>query len=216
MRGSRVKVSIDNTHLYGFQLKNPVLDPLITWICRNYSEVFDSFCELDEAEACKRLNISSQEVERQLRYLEEHGIVDITWRTDLPMVTFLHERFPDDYVELKPEVYHFRKERALDRMNVMKTFIEEKHCRPQFIISYFGQKSEPCGKCDYCLEQSLLEKHPRLELELIALLDQKALSLSEIISEFDPSFSAKIKSTLKELINEERIVFTEQRFALPR
>lgn len=216
LKGSRIKISIDNTHLYGFQLKNPVLDPLITWVCRNYSEVFDSFCELDETEACKRLKISASELERQLRYLEEHGIIDITWRTDLPMVTFLHERFPDDYVELKPEVYHFRKERALERMNVMKRFVEEKHCRPQFIISYFGQKSDPCGKCDYCLEQRLLEKHPRLELELIALLESNAMTLAEIIARFDTSYSAKIKTTLRELINEERIIFSEQHFSLPR
>jgi ATP-dependent DNA helicase RecQ len=216
LKGSRIKISIDNTHLYGFQLKNPVLDPLITWVCRNHSEVFDSFCELDEADACQRLKISSQELERQLKYLEEHGIIDITWRTDLPMVTFLHERFPDDYVELKAEVYHFRKERALERMNVMKKFIEEKHCRPQFIISYFGQKSEPCGKCDYCLEQNLLEKHPRLELELIALLEQNTMSLSEIIARYDTSFASKIKTTLRELINQERIIFNEQGFSLPR
>ncbi|WP_430402013.1 RecQ family ATP-dependent DNA helicase [Fluviicola sp.] len=216
LKGSRIKISIDNTHLYGFQLKNPVLDPLITWICRNHSDVFESFCELDEADACQKLKISSQELERQLKYLEEHGLMDITWRTDLPMVTFLHERFPDDYVELKAEVYHFRKERALERMNVMKRFIEEKHCRPQFIISYFGQKSAPCGKCDYCLEQNLLEKHPRLELELIALLQDKAMTLAEIIAEFDTSFSVKIKSTLRELINQERIVFNAQRFSLPR
>lgn len=216
LKGSRIKISIDNTHLYGFQLKNPVLDPLITWICRNHSDVFDSFCELDEADACQKLKISSQELERQLKYLEEHGLMDITWRTDLPMVTFLHERFPDDYVELKAEVYHFRKERALERMKVMKAFIEEKHCRPQFIIAYFGQKSEPCGKCDYCLEQNLMEKHPRLELELIALLEQKPMSLAEIIAEYDASFSAKIKSILKELINQERIVFSAQRFSLPR
>nr|WP_294859923.1 ATP-dependent DNA helicase RecQ [uncultured Fluviicola sp.] len=216
LKGSRIKISIDNTHLYGFQLKNPVLDPLITWICRNHSDVFESFCELDEADACQKLKISDKELERQLKYLEEHGLIDITWRTDLPMVTFLHERFPDDYVELKAEVYHFRKERALERMNVMKKFLEEKHCRPQFIISYFGQKSAPCGKCDYCLEQNLLEKHPRIELELIALLQQKPMTLAELITEFDTSFSAKIKSTLKELINEERIVFNAQRFSLPR
>ena len=140
----------------------------------------------------------------------------ITWRTDLPMATFLPERFPYDYVELKAEVYHFRKERVLERMKVMKSFIEEKHCRPQFIIAYFDQKREPCGKCDYCLEQNLMEEHPRLEHELIALLEQKPMSLAEIIAEYDASFSAKIKAIIKELINQERIVFSAQRFSLPR
>jgi ATP-dependent DNA helicase RecQ len=216
LKGSRIKISIDNTHLYGFQLKNPILDPFITWVCRNHSDVFDSFCEIDEDEACKRLKISSQELERQLKYLEEHGIIDITWRTDLPMITFLHERLPNDYIELKPEVYHFRKERALDRMNVMKEYIEGKHCRPQFIIAYFGQTSEPCGKCDYCLEQRLLEKYPRLELELIALLEQKSMTLTEIIAQFDASFAPKIKSILKELIIQERLVFNEMCFSLPQ
>lgn len=215
LKGSRVKINIDATHLYGFQLKNPTLDPLITWLNRNYNELFDTFCEIDETEACSRLRISEAELEKQLQTLETLGIIDITWRTDLPQVTFLHERLPDDYIELRPEVYHFRKERALERMNVMKEFVEGKHCRPHFIISYFGQTSSMCGKCDYCKEQILLEKHPRLELELISLLEKEPLSLQAIISEFDEAFTPKIKTILKDLLNQERIVFSDQLFKLP-
>jgi ATP-dependent DNA helicase RecQ len=215
LRGSRVKMAIDNKHLYAFQLRNASYDPLITMICRFHSGVFDEFVELHEYELCKHLKIQESELERQLKYLEEHGILDITWRTDKPMVTFLSERLPDDYIQLKADVYHFRKERAFDRLEVMKQFVNTKHCRPQFIIQYFGQESELCGKCDFCQEQQLLEKHPRLELELIALLETGSMTLNEITKHFDPIYAPQVKLILQELLTQERIRFKHPKFSLP-
>ena len=216
LKGSRIKFAIDNKHLYSFQLKNPTVDPLITAICRFHNDVFDEFIELEEFELCKRLAIKDEDLQKQLRYLEEHGIIDITWRTDKPMVTFLHQRFPDDQLQMRAEVYHFRKERALERMEFMKNFVNLKHCRPQYILAYFGQYVEPCGKCDYCREQALLEQHPRLEMELIGLLEDGEKTLQELSDNFDPIHTPQIKKTLRQLLTEERIQFKHSKFYLPR
>lgn len=216
LKGSRIKFAIDNKHLYSFQLKNAEVDPLITSICRFHSGVFDEFVELEETEIAKRLKITDAELQKQLRFLEVQGILDITWRTDKPLITFLHQRFPDDQIYMRPEVYHFRKERAFERLDVMKKLVSVKQCRPQFIINYFGQEAETCGICDYCKEQLLLEKHPRLEMELIGLLESGPLSFKQLTDNFEPIHIPQIKLVLHELVTQERIVFKQSKFSLPK
>jgi ATP-dependent DNA helicase RecQ len=215
LRGSRIKFTIENAHLYAFQLKNTRLDPLITCLSRMYQDLFDDFSEIDETTVCQRLKISQQELESQLKFLEERGIIDITWRTSLPMITFLHERLPDDYISFQPEVYTFRKDKALDRVDAIRKYVESRQCRQQFIIDYFGQTSQPCGKCDICKENVLFSKHPRLEMEILDIV-QTPKTLEEILLSFEEELTLKIKNLIRELLVAERISFSENKYSLPK
>jgi ATP-dependent DNA helicase RecQ len=215
LRGSRIKFTIDNAHLYAFQLKNARVDPLITTLSRMYQDLFEDFSEIDETTVCKRLKINQQELESQLKFLEERGIIDITWRTSLPLVTFLHERLPDDYISFQPEVYTFRKEKALERVEAMRKYVESRQCRQQFIIEYFGQTSNPCGKCDICKENVLFSKHPRLEMEILDVV-QTPKTMEEILLSFEEELTLKIKNLIRELLVAERISFSENKYSLPK
>lgn len=213
--GSHIKINVDATQLYGFQIKQPELDPLITWLSRNHNQLFHEFCEIDEYEACKRLKVSQTELYKQLKKLEVSGIADINWRIDLPQITLLHERLPDDRIELKTEVYLHRKEQAIARFQTMSNFIEGKHCRPQFIIHYFGQETPACGKCDYCKEQIFIKNYPHIEIEILESIHREPQKVSQIINQFDKTYAAQIKLRLKELLKQERIVFKSPYFYLP-
>lgn len=215
LRGSRIKFTIDNAHLYAFQLKNARVDPLITTLSRMYQDLFEDFSEIDETTVCKRLKINQQELESQLKFLEERGIIDITWRTSLPLVTFLHERLPDDFISFQPEVYTFRKEKALERVEAMRKYVESRQCRQQFIIEYFGQTSNPCGKCDICKENVLFSKHPRLEMEILDVV-QTPKTMEEILLSFEEELTLKIKNLIRELLVAERISFSENKYSLPK
>lgn len=214
LRGSRIKFTIDNAHLYAFQLKNARVDPLITMLSRMHQDLFEDFSEIDEATICQRLKISHQELEQQLKFLEERGIIDITWRTSLPLVTFLHERLPDDYLALQPEVFTLRREKALARVEAMRKYVESRQCRQQFIIDYFGQSSSPCGKCDICKENVLFSKHPRLEMEILDVI-QTPKTLEEILLSFEEELTLKVKNLIRELLVSERISFSENKYSLP-
>lgn len=213
LRGSRLRFTIDNAHLYGFQLKNPHVDALIVQLNRMHSDLFDAFVEIDEEAICKQLKCSPENLREQLTFLENNGVIDITWRTNLPMVTFLHERFPDDYLKLRPEVYQFRKDRAMERVETMRKFVEGKQCRQQFILHYFGQDSVPCGKCDRCKENAAFSKHPRLEMEILELLESPK-TLDEILDRFDQDLALKVKHLLREMLVDERISFSENTYSL--
>ena len=213
--GSRIKITINNAHLYSFQLSNPTVDPLITLICRTYSNVFDEFCEIDDWQFCKRLNISQETLTKQLEYLETHGIIDITWKTSNPLVTFLHERKPDDYLEINPEHYLHRKERAFGRLNAMKEFVEREECRQVQLIRYFGQETAPCGKCDVCKRVNALETPKDLSKQIMEMFT-KPLAQREVLMQFHESLHEAVKDALKELLIDEQIVFNSGRYSIRR
>jgi ATP-dependent DNA helicase RecQ len=214
--GSRVKITINNAHLYSFQLSNAYVDPLITLLCRNYSGIFDQFYEIDEQQFCKRLQITQAELNKQLQFLETHGIIDITWRTSDPLVTFLHERKPDDYLEIRPEYYLHRKERAVERLQAMKRYIETEECRQLQLVRYFGQEGTPCGHCDVCKRQQQQQEDATVQTQLIDLLRNEARSMEQLLQEFDESRYAEVKAVLKKLLTEETIAFNSGAYSLLR
>jgi ATP-dependent DNA helicase RecQ len=114
---TRIKFCVGNTELYNFQIKNEKLRPLSTLMARSYPGIFEHFFELNEREFCKRLNIQQAELDRQLKTLEKQGIIDVTWRSNLPSVTFIHERQADDYLNLNPDVYINRKLNAQTKLD---------------------------------------------------------------------------------------------------
>lgn len=211
--GSRVKVAVDNTHLYSFQLSHPRLDSLITQLCRSYSGIFEQYCELRESDLRQRMKVSNSELQSQLRFLEEHGIIDISWRTFDPLVTFLHERRPNDYLQLSPDVYHFRKKRALDRMQAIRDYVTKEQCRPQQLIAYFGQESPKCGQCDVCKRESKIQDEA-LRREYILHKLTRPQTLQEILDGFDESQHEQIKSDLKFLLIEQLISFSSPYYSL--
>ena len=45
-----------------------------------------------------------------------------------------------------------RKRRELQRLNALIGYCEAPCCRRQILLAYFGERSEPCGNCDSCLD----------------------------------------------------------------
>lgn len=209
---TKVKFNVGNAALYGFQVKHAQMTPLTTLLARSYPGIFDQYCELNEAEFCKRLKIPSKELERQLQFLEKNGILDIDWKTDLPMVTLLHERLPDDYLQLSQEVYRHRKEVAEERWKAMRFYLTQPVCRAQNLIAYFGQQTEKCGKCDYCLHEN---KADYSFAELVEILEKtlvKPFSLDEIGKQLPMLKKDEVMKTLQWLLLEERIKSDGKRY----
>ncbi len=205
---TRIKFSVGNTVLYSFQIKYEKVAKLISFLSRSYPGIFDHYFDLDEVICSSKLKITTKELEQQLQFLEQNGIIDITWKTDLPKVTFLHERLPDDYMRVSDEVYHNRKIRAFRRWDNMQTYLLTSHCREQFILHYFGQDVALCGKCDYC-RAIRKEKLARAQIiaRILSQLEVQAMSLDEIIAQNPTIQEEQIKNVLQQLILEEEVVF---------
>lgn len=145
--------NVSNLELYNFQIKHEQYRPLISFILRSYTTSFDEFVELRSARILKHLAISKTTLENQLKQLEKYGIANIEWQNDLPTVTFLHERLPDDYLNLSSEAYANRKKYSTEKLRSALNYIQNDQCRSQQLLSYFGQDSCSCGKCDVCQQE---------------------------------------------------------------
>jgi ATP-dependent DNA helicase RecQ len=209
---TKVKFAIGNTALYNFQLQNETLNPLIVLLSRSYPGVFDSYFDLHEKEFCKRLSVTPIQLEKQLKTLEQYGVIDVSWRSDLPTVTFLRERLPDDYLELKPEIYLHRKEIAQSKLKACIEYLTVPKCRAQQLINYFGITSEKCGKCDVCSKEKNTISDKTLSAEIIQLLKISPLSIRQLMGKLNNH--KQIDEVLRSLILDEKIRFENEIYHL--
>jgi ATP-dependent DNA helicase RecQ len=205
---TKLKFLVGNTSLYSFQIKYDRISKMIAFLTRSYPGIFDYYFAIDEDFMAKKIGVSESEVVKQLEFLEKNGIIDISWKSDAPKVTFLHERLPDDHMRLTDEVYRNRKERAFNRFEQARNYITGQHCREQYLLAYFGQQSAPCGRCDYCKAQRK-EQKTMLEIASIIVFQLKSSpkTLTELEHQIGEQYLPEIKQALQHLLLEEKIRF---------
>ena len=181
---TKIKFIVSNKTLYNFQLKNEQYDPLISYLSRSNPGIFSNYYEVNENRIAQQLKKSRTQIHKELQYIEKQGLADISWQSELPQVTLLHERLPDEYMRIDQKVYKNRKEVAFKKLESMLDFVQQPICRSMLLLKYFGQEGKPCGKCDVCLAEEK-SNYSSQELQGIIenLLDQKEYSLDEFMNE---------------------------------
>lgn len=209
---TKVKFSVGVKELYNFQIAHSKYVGLTTLLSRSYPGIFDLFFEVNEKEFSKRLAINETALKQQLMELEKYGILDVSWSTALPTVTFLHERLPDDYLSLSDKVYSVRKENALRKVMFSVNFLKNVSCRSVQLLSYFGQDSNVCGNCDVCLAKSRKSTNETTSKESILEFLSSPQKLDAIVENYKNDWP-KTEQLLKALIlNGEVSETTENQF----
>jgi ATP-dependent DNA helicase RecQ len=206
---TKVKFIVGNKELYNFQIAHQKFLPLTTILSRSYPGIFDLFFEIHEKELCQRLKINDSQLKQFLKELESYGIVDITWSTDLPTVTLLHERLPDDYLSISPEIYAKRKQHSQEKLTAAIDFLTKDNCRSQALLTYFGQTGKTCGVCDICKSKEEQTIDPNSAKEEIVSYLTEPKTLEDCVSHFQLS-TAFVRNLLKSLLLEERIFLDER------
>ena len=202
---TKIRIAIGNKELYSFQIKHENFSPIITLLSRSYPGIFNDYFEINESEFSKRLKINPSEIKNQLEKLEKLGVLDISWSSSLPTVTFLHERLPDDYLKLSPETYFSRKERANKRLRAAIDYLKNSTCRLQQLLRYFDQNTLECGKCDACLKTSSSNlSMDEIYIEIFKILKEPS-NIEQIISILKID-KEKIKACINHLLMEEKII----------
>ncbi|MEY4289236.1 MAG: hypothetical protein RLZZ30_1324 [Bacteroidota bacterium] len=207
---TKLRFLVDNRELYNFQIQYESAHALSTLLTRSYPGIFDYFHAIHEDEICKRLKINFERLTQQLEFMQLHGIIDLNLRSNLPTVTYLTERLPDSYVNLKPEIYKDRRDVAIAKAEAMLQFCLSDECRTQQVIRYFGQTSEPCGTCDVCQRNKIPKDS--IQSELIHLLErpQSSRELSDALRIPEN----EIKEILRVLLSQEIILTIDGKFYL--
>jgi ATP-dependent DNA helicase RecQ len=163
---SRLIFQVDNFELYKFQVAHAAYDPLIKTLLRSYGGILDHYTKIDEKTISGRLKISETELQKQLKFLQQHKLVSYFPASDKPMLTLLEERLPDSSLRINTKYLNQRKKVMRDQLDAVVGYVESREqCRQQRICQYFGDTVLPCGKCDVCLDKQHREKHHK-EFEL--------------------------------------------------
>ena len=209
---TKLRLAIGNTALYDFQVHHEEYRPLISMLSRSYPGIFDQYFAIDEKVFAQRLKLTFPQIEKQLKELEKYGIVDVTWKTDMPTITLIHERLPDDYLSIQPEMYATRKAYAEKRLSAVRNFLQANACRTIQVLNYFGQSTDECGICDVCRTKMLHESHAMYSITQTILDFLKApRTEQECLAEIQIS-KENLRKTLKTLHLEEKISYVNGKF----
>ena len=152
---SRIHFIVGRDDLYKFQIKNPKFDAFIKLLLRSYTGLFSQYVSFDEYTLAKRAGMEQEEAYNFLVRLAEMKVIHYIPKKGNPVITLLEERLEDRNVRISAELYKFRKERYVERINeLLKYAVGETKCRSQFLLSYFGEiNTHRCGQCDVCTEK---------------------------------------------------------------
>lgn len=211
---TKVKIAIGNTELYSFKIKNESYLPLLTYLVRSYPGIFNQYFEINESLLADKLKLSNETIKKQLIQLEKLGIIDINWSSSLPTLTFLHERYPDDYLSFNLESYESRKNYEFDRLNLMINLLTINTCRNTQILNYFNQPvDKSCGNCDVCQTNDSILSTKEIEKLIISLIPIEGTDLYTLSSQINCNKNL-IKECLQNLILKEILNFQDDKIFL--
>lgn len=201
----RIKVNKDT--LYDFQLRHPKLDKVLKVILRSYQGAFQDYVKLRESQLAKSLSMAKGDLQRALLLLRKEGIVDYVPQKENPQLIFLQERLPIEDLMIDQQLYTFRKNRHLERINQAIAYAETIICRQQQLVRYFGEDGqEKCGICDVCLGRHKAEvdkdEFERYKTKIQRLLKREQLTLAEIVDSFTARHENKVLQVMEYLVDE--------------
>jgi ATP-dependent DNA helicase RecQ len=203
---TRLQFIVNNEVLYNFQIQHEDYYQLCTTLVRSYPGIFDQMTILHEDKLLKRLKTSNKRFEEQLDFMQKNGIIELTKKSNLPILHFNMERLPESYLNLKPSIYLERKKAAQDKLAAMQRYCEAPLCRAQQLIHYFGQDIATCGSCDVCKPSILSEE------TLFAFL-QEGQSIEALEAQFLCS-RAELELLIRPHLLTEKIKFKAGKFYL--
>ncbi len=139
--------------LYEFQVKFPRLDVFIKAMLRLYGgDLFQHFTIISESRIAKHLQISQEELIKNLMMLKTQGIIDYEPTNSRSKLTFLTPRYDASNLPLNKKRMDDLKMRKLEKQNEVIQYLKsEKMCRMMYILEYFGEETgKKCKNCQNC------------------------------------------------------------------
>ncbi|MFZ9027893.1 MAG: RecQ family ATP-dependent DNA helicase [Crocinitomicaceae bacterium] len=208
---TKLKFAVNNSTLYKFQVNHDSLSSLITLLTRSYPGIFEYFVSLNEMEIAKRLKISTDKLRLQLQQLEQFGLIDISYQSDKPRITFQVPRPSSNDSPVTTAHYNHRKQVELEKVKAMNDYALSNDCRSSLISAYFDLDPRDCGVCDNC-KRKTSATYTTKELKLL-IQEQLPASINEL-SHRNNSDRKQVIKALRELTLEEKVIFENDQYLL--
>lgn len=161
--GARATLICDKRELYDLPV-SAVADRVLQTMLREYSGLFADYVYIDENKIANDALTTVDDVYQSMLELQRCKVLHYIPRNTMPYVRIVTAREESRYLCIPRSVYEDRRERMKARIDSMKAFaFDTSGCRVKRMLEYFGQKSDGCGKCDYCREHRLRAASPTPE-----------------------------------------------------
>ncbi|HRE98367.1 MAG TPA: ATP-dependent DNA helicase RecQ [Flavobacteriales bacterium] len=213
---ARIRMLMDQAHIYDFQIRNKNFDAFIKLLLRSYSGLFDDFVRINEKEIAKRTGMEYEQVVRMLKKLDELKVIVYVPRSDKPRITFLQNRMSERDFSLPPVVYEQRKRVAMDRMHTMTDYVRnKKSCRSTLLLKYFGEDPETrCGLCDHCQRENKVGlsniEMESITVEIKEVVSDGAIDIRKLREKLGHHSEEKIKKVIRWLLDNDQLKMDEE------
>ena len=149
---SKISITVSRDELYGIQLGSAEIDTFLKVLMRMYEGLYSGYVTIDEERIAAVGKYSVLAVEKKLKWLAARNVIRYIPKVKSPVLYLATERLYPENLRLDKKEYDDRVARSAKRHDAMSAYAQNTdRCRSQMLLEYFGQKSNPCGVCDWCL-----------------------------------------------------------------
>lgn len=167
---------------------------------------------LNEARIARYLEWTKEKTVRMLQKLADTGAICYERRTEGQYVLFTSDRVPAKDLYIPSKHYKELKQSAMDKARAVFDYIEKARCREQFLLSYFGIKSEVCGECDLCLRGMVKPK--QIREKVISALKEKDRNIDFFATDFEFMDDDRLFTVLRHMLDKGEITLHDDLLSL--
>ena len=175
----------------------------VEFLLRNISGIATHKVSFSEEMLSRKLDISVQEIQDRIQYLEEKELVEYV-DGSADSIKFLKPRNTREFQGKYWNEFQQIQRNKLQKWEEMKYFVRETdYCKMKMILTYFGEKNaQNCHKCYVCQP---LNSTQNLSAQILNALNEKPMTFDEVRAKLNLSGKEEIFETLVSLLNEHKI-----------
>ncbi len=210
---SRIHFNIDHAEMYAYLIANSKQEPVIKTLLRIYGgELYTYYVSINEAYVARQMQVSVDEVLRQLDYLKKTNAAEYDKQKNKPQVVFTTMRYDASKLPFSIQLYEKLKKGAVQKAASVSSYaVNPVVCRSVLLVSYFGEeKAEECGVCDNCLKRKKKEQGDELKsikAKILSILNSGPMQGADLVKLFSTLQKEILQTALKELLDDEEIYY---------
>jgi ATP-dependent DNA helicase RecQ len=213
---STVLMAANRDDINEFEKMHPGLEPMIKGLLRSYEGIFDFPATVYESQLAKFVKKDTGTVKKELKVLNDYGIIYYTPQKDKPQITLLQNRMYADSYSVNMINYSERKRNFELRVAAIINYIKSTTgCRAKIIAAYFNATAaNDCGICDNCINQKTIdiskEEFEKIAGAILMLVKETAIPLKDIQENLQRFKKEKIWKVINFLQTENKIAVTKE------
>ncbi|RZJ73635.1 ATP-dependent DNA helicase RecQ [Flavobacterium sp.] len=133
---------------------NPNDEAILLAILRGYPGIYDIPATLNVSAIAKKSGRHESEVYALLLKLKEHQVIDYQARNNDATMVFNEVREDEHTINRVSKYLETQNRLKHDQLeSVLKYVADDKHCKSKQLMAYFGETTDDCGQCSYCISK---------------------------------------------------------------